>query len=252
MLENGPSRHKLVAICHRPMLIRPLQHSVVILALVLGSPAWTRLRFALEVRVGGTHERLSNVVEAVGRVMRNLLVQLLSLVSQLKVLDKVRKAVELVEDAHHVCWTLLMAVDGSDVGFAEIVALAVGYLHVASCLGAQRDPVVESLEGGFVAGEHVLVDVVLVWFEDVCLEGNVRHWCWPSFSAERSWWAEEKTHDGQCHHAFHDHPENLHRAPPLLGPGKGMISVRRREERLMLLPVHFFRCWVHLEPRKEL
>lgn len=51
------------------MFVRPLEDGIVVLALVLRTPAGTILRVALKGGVGSTHNRLSEVIEAVGRVV---------------------------------------------------------------------------------------------------------------------------------------------------------------------------------------
>lgn len=61
-------RHILLPLHHR-LLIRPIQQRIVISTFMLTTPARTGVRFSFERGVGGAHEGLPDVVEAVGRVV---------------------------------------------------------------------------------------------------------------------------------------------------------------------------------------
>lgn len=73
----------------RSILVCPSQQGIIIHALMLGPPARTSLCLTLQTRVAGTHDRLSDVIKAVGCVMGYFLFQLDACVSTLEVLDKV-------------------------------------------------------------------------------------------------------------------------------------------------------------------
>ena len=53
------------------------------------APAWTSVRIPLKTSICSTHDRLSKIVKAVGRVMGYILGQLYSVKSGLKILDNV-------------------------------------------------------------------------------------------------------------------------------------------------------------------
>lgn len=57
---------------HSAVLVRPGEHGVVVGARVIRAPARAGLGLALEVRVGGAHDGLSEIIEAVSRVVRDL------------------------------------------------------------------------------------------------------------------------------------------------------------------------------------
>jgi hypothetical protein len=102
---------------------------------------------------------------------------------------------QLVEDGHHVCRSVAVTVDSHRVGLANLKVGPVWYVDVSSgscdifhlvsgfypfyvskddCAFTctQADPVVEGVEGGFPAGEHVLVEVRAVLEKCVCLSRN--------------------------------------------------------------------------------
>ena len=58
---------------------------------MLGAPAGTRLSLALEVGVGRTHDGLPEIVEAMRRVVRDLLRQVRARVALLVVVHDVRQ-----------------------------------------------------------------------------------------------------------------------------------------------------------------
>jgi hypothetical protein len=90
------------------------------------------IRFSLQRRIGCTHYSLTNVVEAMRRVVSNLVSQLDTSIALLEVLCEVREAVELMEDGHHIPWSIIVAVECYCVGFWEIVVSSVGYYNVSS------------------------------------------------------------------------------------------------------------------------
>lgn len=101
---------------------------------MIRAPARAGLGLALEVRVGGTHDGLSEIVEAVRRVVRDLLRQVRAGVAPLVVIHDIRQAVQLVEHGHHVGRAVGHPVYRDDVGVAEgAVRGVVGDLDVTSC-----------------------------------------------------------------------------------------------------------------------
>lgn len=60
-------------ILEHSMLIRPSQHSIIIFTLMFRAPPRISVRFPLQTSIRGAHDRLSNVVKAVSRVMGEFL-----------------------------------------------------------------------------------------------------------------------------------------------------------------------------------
>jgi len=83
------------------------------------------IRLALERRVGRARDTLADVVEAVGRVVRDLLGQRHARVPLLVVLGQVRQAVQLVEDGHHVARPVVVPVQRDRVRVREVVVVGV-------------------------------------------------------------------------------------------------------------------------------
>lgn len=116
------------------MFVRPGEHGVVVGARVIRSPARAGLGLALEVRVGGAHDGLPEIIEAVRRVVRDLLRQVRAGVASLVVIHDIGQAVQLVKHGHHVGGAVGHPVYRHDVGVAErVVGGVVGDLDVASC-----------------------------------------------------------------------------------------------------------------------
>lgn len=131
--EYRLARQKAIPPPHSAMLVRPSEQRVVVGALVVRAPAGTGVVLALQVGVRGAHDGLAQVVEAVRRVVGDLLLQPDAVVPLLVVLDDVRQAVQLVEHRHHVRRPVRRPVYGHDVGLAEVrVGSVVLDLDVAS------------------------------------------------------------------------------------------------------------------------
>lgn len=106
---------------------------------------------------------------------------------------------QLVEDRHHVCRPVMVVVYGYRIGLANVERGPVRYVDIApgicreqSILSAvstglgyrdrggvltctQAEPVMQSMECVFSAGEHVLVQVRTVLEERVLLSGDCIH-----------------------------------------------------------------------------
>ena len=76
--------------------------------------------FALQRRIRITHEALSQVVEAVGRVVGDFLGEFDVVVALLEMLGEVGEAVQLVKDGHHEAGPVVVAVDGDGVGVGKV------------------------------------------------------------------------------------------------------------------------------------
>ena len=102
MLQDALARHQPAAKVDRRPLIRPVKYGIVVCTNMLGSPSGACLCVAFEVCVGRTHDVLADVVEAVGRVVRNLFGQVHPGIALLIVLYYVGETVQLMEHRHHV------------------------------------------------------------------------------------------------------------------------------------------------------
>ena len=72
------------------MLVGPSQQSIVIRASMLRAPARPGLGLAFEARVRGAHDRLAQIIEAVRRMLGDLVGQRNAGESGLKMQDEVR------------------------------------------------------------------------------------------------------------------------------------------------------------------
>lgn len=89
-LQNSIARQQAIPPLLRRMLVRPSQQCIVIDAFMHRTPARACVGLAFEGRVTGAHDCLSDVIEAVRRMVRDFLGEVCAAVALLEVFDQVR------------------------------------------------------------------------------------------------------------------------------------------------------------------